>query len=229
MDPNQNNDFDPSWSDRDDEEDIQFMVQAYELQQRLEEEEAHPHVPRTNIHRERELAEERLKNDYFVEGCKYKHSKFRRRFRMSRKLFMQIVNGIESYESDVIPDHFQYFKSGIDCTGRASISPLMKCTSAIRQLAHGTAPDAFDEYLQMGESTQRLCLNNFNMCVMDLFMHEFLRTPTWSDMQHIYQLYERQHGFPGMLGSIDCMHWAWKNYPVACQGQFGRVIKDTQR
>ncbi|GKC34710.1 ALP1-like protein isoform X1, partial [Tanacetum coccineum] len=27
----------------------------------------------------------------------------------------------------------------------------MKCTSVIRQLAYGTAPDAFDEYLQIAE------------------------------------------------------------------------------
>jgi hypothetical protein len=27
-------------------------------------------------------------------------------------------------------------------------------------------------------------------------------------------------GFPGMLGSLDCMHWPWDKCPVALQGQF---------
>ena len=49
-----------------------------------------------------------------------------------------------------------------------------------------------------------------------------MRRPNNSDIERILQLYEERHGFPGMLGSIDCMHWQWQNCPVAWKGQFTR-------
>ncbi|XP_057779561.1 uncharacterized protein LOC130998146 [Salvia miltiorrhiza] len=35
-------------------------------------------------------------------------------------------------------------------------------------------------------------------------------------------MHEAKHGFPGMLGSLDCMHWAWKNYLVAWHDAYTR-------
>nr|GEZ41857.1 hypothetical protein [Tanacetum cinerariifolium] len=112
-----------------------------------------------------------------------------------------------------------------DATGRMSLSVIMKCTTAIHQLAYGTTPDAFDEYLQMSERTARDSLTNFNKCVISLYMAEYLRKPTLEDVENVYNKHLTTHGFPGMLESIDCMHWEWKNCPKSWQGQYGRGDK----
>uniref|UniRef100_A0A0D3DZB6 Myb-like domain-containing protein n=1 Tax=Brassica oleracea var. oleracea TaxID=109376 RepID=A0A0D3DZB6_BRAOL len=46
-------------------------------------------------------------------------------------------------------------------------------------------------------------------------------TPTPADLQRLLDIGE-QRGFPGMIGSIDCMHWEWKNCPTAWKGQYSR-------
>ncbi|GJU11697.1 ALP1-like protein [Tanacetum coccineum] len=48
-------------------------------------------------------------------------------------------------------EHPQYGETTFhDCTGQRGISSLMKCTSAICQMAYESVPDSLDEYLQMG-------------------------------------------------------------------------------
>jgi len=98
---------------------------------------------------------------------------------------------------------------------------LPEGTAAIRMLAYGQSGDTYDEYLRLGDSTTRLCLANFTDAIILLFGDEYLRSPTAEDLQRLLDVGEVR-GFPGMIGSIDCMHWEWKNCPTAWKGQFTR-------
>ena len=42
------------------------------------------------------------------------------------------------------------------------------------------------------------------------------------DIQRIYEVHGEKHGFPGMLGSLDCTHVGWAICPTAWRGQFHR-------
>ncbi|XP_071687238.1 protein ALP1-like [Rutidosis leptorrhynchoides] len=208
--------------DSDDEKIVNFVSSLAE--EEVEGEASSSRVPRTRVYipRDRESAADRLFNDYFADSPVYPENKFKRRFRMSRQLFLRIVEGISNFNSSDIPEYFMYFRERPDAAGRQSLTILQKCTAAIRQMAYGTTPDMFDEYIKIGEKTAALCLDYFCKCVFHLFAREYLRKPTAEDIARLYNFHAQKHGLPGMLGSIDCMHWEWKNCPVAWQGQYTR-------
>ncbi|XP_035841280.1 uncharacterized protein LOC118488175 [Helianthus annuus] len=58
--------------------------------------------------------------------------------------------------------------------------------------------------------------------IIDVYGARYLRTPTWDNLQKIYEVHNAEHGLPGMIGSIDCMHWRWDNCPTAWRGQHTR-------
>ena len=88
------------------------------------------------INRDRVEGHERLYCDYFATPCVYE-SFFQRRFRMSRPLFLQIVNEVEQYDP--------YFIQITDAIGVLGLSSLQKITAAYRILAYGTPADSVDE------------------------------------------------------------------------------------
>uniref|UniRef100_A0A0D3DTQ6 DDE Tnp4 domain-containing protein n=1 Tax=Brassica oleracea var. oleracea TaxID=109376 RepID=A0A0D3DTQ6_BRAOL len=126
----------------------------------------------------------------------YPGNYFRRRFRMNNSLFMHIV--------DRLSKEVDFFRQKRDGLGRLGLSTLQKCTAAIRVLAYGTAADAVDEYLRLGETTTRSCVENFVEGIIYLFGDEYLRRPTPNDLRRLLDIGE-YHGFSGMIGSIDCI------------------------
>jgi hypothetical protein len=47
----------------------------------------------------------------------------------------------------------------------------------------------------------------------------YRRLPNDEDISRLLEENSKR-GFPGMIGSLDCMHWQWKNCPSALKGQY---------
>ncbi|XP_022040286.1 uncharacterized protein LOC110942832 [Helianthus annuus] len=163
-------------------------------------------------------AHERLVQDYFCENPLYDDGQFKRRFRMSGQLFAKISNDLAG--------EFPFFTQRVSASRKVGFYGLQKCTTTIRQLAYGIASDAWDEYLRMSSRMCRESLENFCEGVISLYGRRYLRMPTAADVPLLYEAHQRIHGFPGMLGSLDCTHWEWATYPTAWKGQHHRGDHD---
>ncbi|XP_071713269.1 uncharacterized protein [Rutidosis leptorrhynchoides] len=182
-----------------------------------EEVEPIPRAPRRYLHRDRQGRATALWSDYFSDDLTYPDDYFRNRFRMSKPLFLRICQGILNFSQTPVPS---YFIQRRDATGLLGFNIVQKVTSAIRQLAYAASADVFDEYLHMCEHTSYDCLNNFCKCVFHLYGPEYLRKPNAQDVQRLTTKHAQIHGFPGMLGSIDCMHWRWRNCLACWKGHY---------
>ncbi|XP_071699799.1 uncharacterized protein [Rutidosis leptorrhynchoides] len=207
-------------------EDIVHVANAHDPEKQLElldfldatdeeNREVIPRNPRRFFHRDRVRRAKLLCDDYFFDTPTFPEDKFRRKFRMSSRLFNRIYAGILNYFQEPISSYFRFFHQRRDATGLLGFTVYQKVTSAIRQLAYAVAPDIFDEYMHIGESTTYHCLENYFKSVIHLFSSEYLRKSNANNVQCLITQHEQIHGFSGMLGSLDCMHWAWRNCPVA--------------
>jgi len=178
------------------------------------------------LNRDRQSGHVRLYQDYFSDDPTYEPNYFRRRFvrtpyffsiipcicvrflpnkfvflhrfRMRRHVFVRIMNAVE--------DHDDYFVQKRNAAGTLGLSCLQKVVAAFRMIAYGVAADATDDYVRIGESTALDSLRRFVRAVVHIFGHEYMRKPNEHDTARLLEIGERR-GFPGMLGSIDCMHW----------------------
>ncbi|XP_039775068.1 uncharacterized protein LOC120642554 [Panicum virgatum] len=135
--------------------------------------------------------------DYFADPCIYNNKHLRRRFRMSKSLFLRIVAAVES--------HDDYFRQKPKAVGALGGSPTQKSIDAVRMLAYGVSADFLDDYVRLGESTIIECLKHFVKAVVEVFSEQYLRAPNVEDTARLTSI-NHARGWPGMLGSIDCMH-----------------------
>ena len=154
--------------------------------------------PRRFIWRNPLQGHNRLFHDYFTETAVYPPNVFRRRFPMSRSLFLRIHSRVEATEP--------YFVQKRNAANILRLSSLQKMSAAIRILAYGVSADFMDEYLRIGVTTVIKSLKKFVKAVVSIFSEEYLRSPNDNDIARLLAVGQHR-GFPGMLGSIDCMHW----------------------
>ncbi|XP_071680327.1 protein ALP1-like [Lolium perenne] len=140
---------------------------------------------------------------------------------MSRDLFNRIAGGILEHDYD------GYFTQKRSAYGALGLHPLQKMTAAMRMLTYGIAADGADEYIRSAEATNLESCKKFVIKVCEVFGERYLRSPNEQDIARLLAI-EEERGFPGMLGSIDCMHWGWKNCPKKWHGMFkGHVNEPT--
>jgi hypothetical protein len=173
---------------------------------------------RQKLWRERIEGHNKLMRMYFNDDATFPESYFRRRFRMSTGLFKRIAEEVARYD--------RYFVQRRNAAGELGHSTYQKVTAALRMLAYGIPADLIDDHLAMGESTAIKSVKRFVVAIVQVYGATYLRAPNAEDTARLLEE-NAARGFPGMLGSIDCMHWSWKNCPTAWHGQFKGQKKDS--
>ncbi|XP_050156255.1 uncharacterized protein LOC126630178 [Malus sylvestris] len=138
-----------------------------------------------------------MMNNYFDPNSMYTEEDFRRRFRMRRHVFERLLCDVQQVNP--------YFRHKRDRAGRPSFLPYQKVTVTLRMMAYGSPADSMDETHGMSESTCLNTLEEFCDTIVQLYKDEYIREPNKKDLNRLLRKAE-DHGFPGMIGSLDCMH-----------------------
>ena len=129
---------------------------------------------------------------------------------MHRSLFVCIVEACEQ--------NCRFFTRRRNAAGLLGFSAYQQISTVMRVIAYGIPANYTDEYLRIGEYTTLKCARVFAKTLIRVFGPEYLRAPN-EDTKKLMAM-NKARGWPGMLGSVDCMHWRWKNCPKAWAGQY---------
>lgn len=195
------------------------LLQLYSSWQIPRDPESREVFTRRYTYRDRDEWHEKLMHDYFLPDCVLSDKNFQGRFRIPRHLVLNIIGELCQVEPK-----FNYQYDALNIRGH---NPEQKVTSTLRILGYGRPPDSNDEYLRIGKATAYKYLSLFCETMINHFGPTYLRKPTDADVREILKQ-NQERGFPGMLSSVDYMHWVWTGYPTYSAGQYkGHHAKPT--
>nr|XP_028956476.1 uncharacterized protein LOC114824211 [Malus domestica] len=149
-----------------------------------------------------------LMNNYFNPNLMYTKEDFRRCFRMMHHVFECLLCDVQQVNL--------YFRQKRDIEGCPGFSPHQNVIVALRMMAYASPADSMNETHGMSESTCLDTLEQLCDTIVQVYKDEYLREPNQEDLNQLIRK-TKDRGFPGMIGSLDCMHWDWKNYPIGWQ------------
>ncbi|XP_062085354.1 uncharacterized protein LOC133791440 [Humulus lupulus] len=106
---------------------------------------------------------------------------------------------------------------------RRGLSPLQKCTAAMRMLAYGAPANYADEYVRIGETTAIECLVNFVQGVNDIFGTEYLRRPNAGDIRRLLQMGESG---VHLLKLSHCLKERKENYLPDAKKRYAKMLSE---
>lgn len=149
---------------------------------------------------------------YLCPSPLYNAAQFRSRFRVPLGLYRVLERELSSVEPRLL--------QGTDCTGRRGHPLHVKLLNALRRLGHGRSFHDLEDQSCMSIEAQRQSFMFFLNSVSERFGPHFLnREPTVTELQRLSDSFAAR-GFPGCVGSVDCMKIKWKNCPRAFKGQY---------
>jgi hypothetical protein len=123
-----------------------------------------------NVKHNHEKGHYQLYHDYFhPTNPIFDAQRFRRRYQMSRKLFLTILNEVKAYDD--------YITARPDDTGKLGFTSYQKCSATIRMLAYGVISDLINEHLRMSESTSLESMYKFCKAMIAVFALSISENP----------------------------------------------------
>ena len=135
-----------------------------------------------------------------------------------RRAFLSPADEIQNDETG-----HKMFRSVPNALGEKGPSPLQKLTAVLRILAYGIPFDVVHEYTGVQEETARK--STYAFCDGLIANYEHIHLGVWTPEAIAKEMaINKDRGFSGMLGSLDCTHWIWKNcpYPYLLAGAVSR-------